>query len=185
MMIKHRILIGILWSLLFNLSVSVAMPIAHPDFPPIRGELELKSTATATWLIFIKVYNAALYAESRAQSSRLLDDERPFSLEIRYRVSLSKAQLIEGADVALGRQHSPQQRALYQNDVAALHAFYQDVSEGDRFRLDIHPDKGLALLFNDELLYQHPNIDFARYYVGLWLAENPLSDALRSDLLDW
>jgi len=182
-MIMQRFLIGLLCSLFFSLSW--AKPIVHPDFPSTRGELELKSTATATWLIFIDVYNAALYAEPQAQAYRLLDDERPFSLEIRYQVSLSKAQLIEGADVALGRQHSQQQRALYQQDVDTLHTFYQDVTEGDRFRLDIHPDKGLALLLNDKLLYQHPSIDFARYYVGLWLADNPLSDDLRSDLLNW
>ena len=70
-------------------------------------------------------------------------------------------------------------------DVNALHGFYQDVSEGDRFRLDIEPSNGLSLFFNDELLYQNASLDFARYYVGLWLAENPLSDSLRTGLLDW
>jgi hypothetical protein len=185
MMIKRGLFIGLFCSLLLN--ISWASPVAHPDFQAKRGETELKATATATatWLVFIDVYDAGLYAEPSAQASRLLDDKRSFALEIRYKVSLSKAQLVEGADVALGRQHTEQQRALYQADVNALHGFYQDVSEGDRFRLDIDSNNGISLFFNDELRYQNTNLDFARYYVGLWLAENPLSDSLRTGLLDW
>ena len=182
-MIKHGLFLWLCYTVLFNLSW--AAPASHPDFQTVRGELKLKSTATATWLVFIDVYDAALYAEPDGQANLLLEDDRPFSLEIRYKVALSKSQLIEGADVALSRQHSKQQRSFYQNDVNKLHYYYQDVSEGDRFRLDIHPDDGLSLLFNDELLYKNANIDFARYYVGLWLAENPLSNPVREGLLDW
>jgi len=172
---EHRPLtfICVLFSLFFN--TSIAAPVSHPDFQPTRGDVELKSTATATWLAFIDVYDAALYASSSAQANRLLVDKSPFSLEIRY----------EAADVALGRQHTEEQRAKYQSDVDALHTFYQDVVEGDRFRLDINPNNGLSLFFNDGLVYQNANLNFARYYVGLWLAEEPLSDAVRLGLLDW
>lgn len=166
-------------------SSSWATTASHPDFQSTRGETELKSTATATWLAFIEVYDAALYADPETQAEQLLVADAPFSLEILYKVSLSKSQLIEGADVALGRQHTEQQRAKHQNDVDALHGFYQDVVEGDCFRLDILPNQGLALFFNDKLLYQNNSLEFARYYVGLWLAKNPLSDSVRSDLLDW
>ena len=162
-----------------------AKPVSHPDFPPTRGEIELKSTATATWLVFVDVYDIALYASPNAQSNTFLKESSPFSLEIRYKVSLSKAQLIEGADIALSRQHSERQLAQYQTNVDALHTFYRDVVEGDRFRLDISGDNGLSLFFNDELLYQNSNVAFAKYYVGLWLADNPLSDSVRESLLDW
>ena len=183
MMIIRGLCIWFFCSVLLN--ISWAGPVAHSDFQSKWGETELKATATATWLVFIDVYDAALYAEPDAQASRLLDDKRPFSLEICYKVSLTKAQLTEGADVTLGRQHTEQQRALYQADVSALHGFYQDVVEGDRFRLDIGPNNGISLFFNNELLYQNAKLDFARYYVGLWLAENPLSDSLRTGLLNW
>lgn len=164
---------------------ALATPVSHPDFQSTRGNTELRSTATATWLVFIDVYDAALYVALGGQSNTLLDGPAPFSLEIRYKVALSKAQLIEGADVALGRQHTEQQNAQYQSDVDALHEFYRDVVEGDRFRLDISDETGLALFFNDELLYENGNVAFAKYYVGLWLAENPLSDRVREGLLDW
>jgi hypothetical protein len=182
-MIKPIFFVFLCYSLLLN--ISWATPHSHPDFQSTRDDIELKSTATATWLAFIKVYDAALYAQPHAQAEEVLNDNRPFSLEILYKVSLSKSQLIEGADVALGRQHSEQQRDTYQSDVDTLHTFYQDVTEGDRFRLDITPTDGLSLFFNDELVYQNTSIDFARYYVGLWLAENPLSDRVRAGLLDW
>lgn len=159
--------------------------VSHPDFQPTRGEMTLTATATATWLVFFEVYDAALYTGANAQSDTLLSGASPFSLELRYKVPLTKAQLIEGADVALGRQHSAEQIAAFQADVDALHNFYRDVEEGDRFRLDISNDNGLTLLFNDELIHQNANVDFAKYYVGLWLAENPLSDRVREGLLDW
>ena len=183
MMIKPIFFVLLCYSLLMN--ISWAAPHSHPDFQSTRDDIELKSTATATWLAFIEVYDAALYAQPDAQAENILNGNGPFSLEILYKVSLSKSQLIEGADVALGRQHSEQQRASYQSDVDALHAFYQDVTEGDRFRLDIAPTDGLSLFFNDQLVYQNTSIDFARYYVGLWLAENPLSDRVRLGSLDW
>jgi hypothetical protein len=183
MIIKPIFFVFLCYSLLLN--ISWAAPHSHPDFQSTRDDIELKSTATATWLAFIEVYDAALYAQPDAQAENVLNGNGPFSLEILYKVSLSKSQLIEGADVALGRQHSEQQRASYQSDVDALHAFYQNVTEGDRFRLDITPTDGLSLFFNDQLVYQNTSIDFARYYVGLWLAENPLSDRVRLGLLDW
>lgn len=183
MMIKPIFFVLFCYSLLLN--ISWAATHSHPDFQSTRDDIELKSTATATWLVFIEVYEAALYAQPDAQAEQVLNGNGPFSLEIIYKVSLSKSQLIEGADVALGRQHSEQQRASYQSDVDALHDFYQDVTEGDRFRLDIAPTDGLSLFFNNELVYQNTSIDFARYYAGLWLAESPLSDHVRLGLLDW
>ncbi len=182
-MIKSNFLIGLLILLLIN--PAWATPVSHPDFQSTRGEIELKSTATATWLVFIDIYDAALYASPNADPGTLLVGDMPFSLEIHYKVSLSKAQLIEGADVALGRQHSKQQIARYKTDVDALHNYYRDVAKGDRFRLDISNDTGLALFFNGVLLYRNSDVGFAKYYVGLWLAENPLSNAVRQGLLDW
>lgn len=182
-MINTRLLVICL--MLQYLNPVWATPVSHPDFQPARGEIELKSTATATWLAFIDVYDAALYTSPDAQSGSLLEADAPFSLEIRYKVSLSKDQLIEGADVALGRQHTKQRIAAYQSEVDALHTHYRNVDEGDRFRLDISNPGGLALFFNNELLYENSDVDFALYYVGLWLAENPFSDAVREGLLDW
>jgi hypothetical protein len=182
-MVKQGLFIGLYCLMVLN--VSWAGPVSHDDFQESRGDMALKSTVTATWLAFIDVYDAALYAGTGAQASSILSDAQPFSLEIRYKVSLSKSQLIEGANVALARQHTQQQRALYQSDVDALHVFYHDVVEGDRFHLEIDPDQGISLFFNDQLRYQNASTGFARYYVGLWLAENPLSAPVRSGLLDW
>ena len=99
-MINTRFFISFL--ALLYLNPVLATPVSHPHFQPMRGEIELKSTATVTWLAFIDVYDAALYVGDGAQPTTLLEGPSPFSLELRYKVSLSKAQLIEGADVALG-----------------------------------------------------------------------------------
>jgi len=183
MMFKSFLWISITLSLLVN--AVWATPISHPNFQSTRGDSELKATATATWMTFIDVYDAALYAQADTTSDQLLTTDLPFTLEIRYKLSVKKSQLIEAAEVALTRQHDEQQLQRSQADVAALHGFYRDVEEGDRFRIGIVPDKGLSLYFNDDLVYQNSDMNFAKYYVGLWLADNPLSDKVRTALLDW
>jgi len=167
------------------MSLAHATPITHPDFQPTRDGIELKSTATAKWLAFISVYDAGLYAIASAKASEVLQRNMPISLEIRYRVDVKKEQLIEAADVALTRQHSEDVRQQFQAAVDELHHSYQDVKEGDRFRIDVKPGSGLSLYFNDQLRYQNANLDFANYYIGLWLAENPLSETVRTALLNW
>ena len=178
-----RLLLLIISSLF--MSLAQAAPIAHPDFQSTRDSLELKAAATAKWMVFVSVYDAGLYANPEAKSSDVLNKDTPITLEIRYKVGVTKAQLTEAANVALERQHSKTTNKKYQDSVAALHKFYKDVKEGDRFRLDIRPDSGLSLYFNDKLQYQNPSLDFAEYYVGLWLGENPLSDDVRDALLNW
>jgi len=167
------------------MSLAHATPFSHPDFQPTRDGIELKATATAKWMVFVSVYDAGLYAKADAKPSDVLQKDMPISLEIRYRVDVKREQLIEAADVALTRQHSTNIRQRFQASVDELHGFYQDVKEGDRFRLDVKPDTGLSLYFNDQLRYQNANLDFANYYVGLWLAEKPLSETVRTALLNW
>jgi hypothetical protein len=178
-----RVLILLVTSLF--MSLAQATPVSHPDFQPTRDGLELKATATAKWMVFVSVYDAGLYASPDAKPSDVLKKDTPITLEIRYKVGVTKAQLTEAANVALKRQNSETVNKKYQDSVTALHKFYQDVKEGDRFRLDIRPDSGLSLYFNNKLQYQNPSLDFAEYYVGLWLGENPLSDDVRDALLDW
>ncbi|MDO7596850.1 MAG: chalcone isomerase family protein [Pseudomonadota bacterium] len=170
---------------LFLMGLAQATPLIHPDFQPLRENIELKATATAKWLAFVSVYDVGLYASPNAKTSDLLHSKMPLSLEIHYRVGVKKQQLIEAAEVALARQNSEETRQKFKASVDELHHFYQDVEEGDRFRVDIKLDSGLALYFNDQLRYQNTSLDFANYYIGLWLAENPLSDKVRASLLNW
>ena len=170
---------------LFVMTLAQATPIIHPDFQPVREDVELKATATAKWLTFISVYDVGLYASPNAKTRDVLQKDIPLSLEIHYLVGVKKEQLIEAAEVALERQHSVETRQQFQTYVDELHHFYQDVEEGDRFRVDIKPDSGLSLYFNDQLRYQNASLDFANYYIGLWLADNPLSDKVRASLLNW
>lgn len=166
-------------------SLAYATAITHSDFESTRDGIELKATATAKWMAFISVYDVGLYAGADVKAVELLQTDTPISLEIRYRTKVKKEQLIEAANVALVRQHPLETRQQFQVFVDELHYFYQDVKEGDRFRIDVKPDAGLSLYFNEQLRYQNANLDFANYYLGLWLAENPLSEKVRARLLNW
>lgn len=167
------------------MSLANATPVSDPNFQPTRDGLELKATATAKWMIFVSVYDAGLYAQPDAKSSDVMQKIMPITLDIRYRVDVTKEQLTEAANVALTRQHSAETNKKFLSSVTALHGFYQNVKEGDRFRIDVRPDAGLSLYFNDQLRYQNESIEFANYYIGLWLDKNPLSDTVRKSLLNW
>lgn len=177
------VIIGLIALLALAGRVTANSPHAH--FAPQRGELSLRGTATGTWMKFIKVYDAALYAPIEARPSQVLSAPIPLVLEIRYRVDVRRDQLVEAAMTALERQHDSQSLARYERETQVLHSAYRDVTQGDRFRLELWPETGVALFFNDERVASINDAGFAAFYLGIWLGEPPLSDAVRQSLLDW
>src|SRR5690554_3469210 len=103
----HRnLLVAVGMIAMLALAGGVTANTPHPHFDTQRGELTLRGTAIGTWMRFIKVYDAALYAPADASPRQVLNVPLPLTLEIRYRVAVSKAQLIEAAMTALKRQHN-------------------------------------------------------------------------------
>ena len=164
-----------------------AQVIAAEDvrFTPGKGELELKSSATATWMRFIEVYQAALYAPHEIQAEEINTSLVPLSLELTYLTGVSKDNIIKAAEVALQRQHDTATLDKFAEQITALHQSYRDTAKGDKYRLDFDPASGVSLYFNDSLLVAFGDVSFGRLYVGIWLDEPPLSQPLRTALLDW
>ena len=174
---------ALLAALAFAVNANPAQSVS--TFVPVKGELELKSSATATWMRFIDVYEAALYAPAGVTPDDIASEALPLSLELAYLTSVSKDNIIKAADVALQRQHDPARLAQYAAQVTQLHESYRDVGKGDRYRLDLDPAKGVGLYLNDEELVYFADADFGRFYIGIWLDEPPLSQPLRTALLSW
>ena len=148
-------------------------------------DLVLKSSGTATWMRVVRVYDAALFAPSSARVEQVLQKDVPLSLKIEYLISVSADNIIKAADVALARQHSPEVLDRYSTHIQRLHQSYQSAELGDRYRLDYRPGEGITLWFNDQYLVSIDDDEFARLYVGIWLGEQPLSERLRTALLNW
>ena len=155
------------------------------EFPLQRGNLILRSTATATWMKFVDVYVAGLYAPGSSNPQQVLDGSKPLSLEIGYLVALDREKLVKAANIALARQHNEVKLSAHKQYINQLHDKYLGVKEGDRYRIDFRPGNGLKLILNDRQLAHINDDEFALLYLGIWLDEKPLSEPLRTALLDW
>jgi hypothetical protein len=152
----------------------VAEPL--PQLPTL-GE------ATARYAGLIRVYDAELRAPRDISRRELLSPEVPKCLSLRYRVSLRRDQLIEAADRTLARQLPAAALLGLREPLERWHDAYQDVDPGDRYTLCVAGGV-TQLWFNGVQTVQVEDPRFARAYLGIWLAESPLSTALRDALLE-
>ena len=164
-----------------------AMPVAANDFAErlVVGEatLSLQGEGTASYL-FWDVYDAALYAPAGATAEAIRAAEVPMSLLLEYHRDVRVADIRKATWKALDAQYEPAGRELIRPKIDAIQAAMIDVSDGDRYRLDWQPGAGrLVLRLNGETRFESGDAELARAYFGIWLAEPPLSESLRSALL--
>ena len=136
------------------------------------------------YLGLIKVYDAALYAESN-KSGLVLDGKTSLCLQLTYDVSLSVKDFVLGAETVLNRQHPPEEIARFQREIDMLHTAYRDVTKGDSYFLcyDARQQKTILRLNTTELISVSSPL-FAKLYFGIWLgAEKPIDERLREKLL--
>ena len=134
---------------------------------------------------FIKVYDAALYANTQNVGQMVMDAETSRCLKLTYDVSLAVKDFVFGAETILARQHSPEGITKLRKDIDMLHAAYRDVQKGDSYYLCYDAPRRLTTLtLNDTELVAIPSKEFAEAYFGIWLgAVQPIDEKLRNRLL--
>ncbi len=151
----------------------------------LEGEsLALSGTGVARYRIVFTVYAAGLYLPAQTQADEVLDSDTPRVLEIEYFHDISAEDIIRAADTKLAQQLPTDARSRLQPLVDEFHALYQQVSDGDRYRMAYTPGKGTQLSFNGQPVGTITGGEFAAAYFGIWLdPEDPLSRNLRNDLM--
>jgi len=134
---------------------------------------------------FIKVYDAALYANSQSGGQTVTDSETSRCLKLTYNVSLAVKDFVLGAETVLARQHSPEEIAKLRKEIDMLHRAYRDVRKGDIYYLCYDAQQRLTTLtLNDTELVSVTSAEFAEAYFGIWLgAVQPIDEKLRDRLL--
>jgi hypothetical protein len=137
------------------------------------------------YLGFIKVYDAALYADTESDSQEIMGPEISRCLKLTYDVSLSVKDFVLGAETILARQHTPEKIAELRKGIDMLHDAYRDVQKGDSYYLCYDaPGQLTTLTLNDSQLVAVPSKEFAEAYFGIWLgAVEPIDDKLRDRLM--
>lgn len=133
---------------------------------------------TARWGLF-KIYDAAFFTEADLTVQQALADNTPARLELCYARALTVENFIEGAKQGLPQALSVELAQAVQR----LHAAYQPVKQGDCYHLEYQPGQGTRLLLNGKTLVQITTPGFKALYFGIWLGAQPLSPALKRDLL--
>lgn len=144
--------------------------------------LPLRGLGLARYLFTVKVYVAALYIEERVTPDEVLSDV-PKRLELQYFQPISGPDFGRAAAEVMARNVPAAAMTALRPKIDRLHALYQDVKPGDRYSLTYLPGVGTELAHNGTTKGTIEGADFASAYFAIWLGPHPISEALKSHVL--
>lgn len=149
------------------------------------NDLRLLGEGEAYYLRFIKVYDAALYAEPEVDPQDILDTQVSKCLLLDYKVPVGKKDFVKAANTILSRQFTEDELARVQPEIKRIHDGYTDVKSGDNYSLCYNGQTGVTTLRHNGIeVVRVSSKDFARVYFSIWLGnEKPLDHKLRDNLL--
>jgi hypothetical protein len=131
----------------------------------------------------LRVYTAALYVPASATLQGTANEEIPKKLILRYHRSLSIDQFVENSEETLEKDPQLSLEAL-RPSLSRMNSLYVPVQEGDTYSISYNPKQAtMSLFFNDRLLGQITDRQFARAYFGIWLSEHSVSKDFTNELL--
>ncbi|WP_179152183.1 chalcone isomerase family protein [Chromohalobacter israelensis] len=175
---------GLSLALITTCSVGTALAEPFSQQSVVGSDaLVLQGTGTASYLLW-DVYDAALYAPAGASRAAIVNAEVPLSLVLEYQRDVSREDIRKATWSVLRKQHATTMREPLRAGIEALQDAMVDVTEGDRYRLEWDPQTPrLSLALNGNIRFVSDDMRLARTYLGIWLAEPPLSTSLREALL--
>lgn len=148
-----------------------------------ESELPLRSTHLFRYWGF-RVYSLAFYIGEEVPKGGDVLVDKPMRLVLHYHRNIARENMIEGAEKVIPRDPSNDMDSLRER-LDKVNAAYSDVSSGDEYAITHIPGEGLTIALNGEDQITVEGFDFARAYLGIWLGEYPISDALRRAMLDF
>lgn len=128
------------------------------------------------------IYQARFWSSGAADQP--LNMTTPFALELTYRRSISRDDLVDASIREIHRlglaSPDPQIMAQWQQ---AMHSAFADVSAGDRITGVFLPGQGSRFYFNDEFQHAVPDEAFAHAFFAIWLDQRTRNPRLRAQLL--
>ena len=144
--------------------------------------LTIKGVGLARYLMFFKVYVAALYLDEDLTPCRALSDV-PKRLEVSYLRPIEGPDFATAAERVLPQNVPASTIASLRPRIDQLNALYEGVKPGDRYSLTYIPGKGTELALNGMSKGIIEGADFAEAYFAIWLGPSPISEGLKSGLV--
>lgn len=168
--------------LLSSTALWASEPLQQAAFPGERAELQRKTQTVLTYL-WVDLYAVAFYAAPGVSPQDAVANMSNQRLELYYLRAIDRSDVIKAAWTTLERQQPAEKLQALRAEIEPMQANFKDIQPGDRYALDYSPEGGLVLELNGKQVYRNRNAEFARAYLGLWLAQDGLSEELRQRLL--
>jgi hypothetical protein len=155
---------------------------ARPSGISAREKDGLRRTGEGTFrYLGLKLYTAYLYLDDSHADAEKAWPKGTKRLVIHYLRDIPRKALIQAAERNLRSNLKGNYEAL-RSRIDRLHAAYNDLKKGDTYEL-AYVNGATLLYHNDRLREKIEGQDFAEAYFGIWLSKDPISGALRRDLL--
>lgn len=135
--------------------------------------------------LFFDIYVSALYLGDRSQDAeKILRDDMPMGLRLHIVSGLIdkddlKDAVKEGFENATGGNTQPIQSQIDQ----FLTLMDSEIQDGDAFNFIYHPDSGLNIFKNGQLIDAIKGLNFKRAFFGIWIGGSPVDDDLKDEML--
>jgi len=148
---------------------------SHPALP--EG---IASGPATLRVLGIQVYNARLWAPAPFNPAQW--DDAPVVLELEYLRNFSGVAIADRSIVEMRRvgMFTDEQASRWTDQ---LRRVFPDVKSGDRIAGVHHPGRGVSFLFNDRVIGEISDAEFARLFFAIWLGPNTSEPGMRRQLL--
>ena len=144
--------------------------------------LEVKGVGLLRYMVFIKVYVAALYLKQGVPAEQALSDT-PKRLEIHYFKSVRAEDFALSTREMIAKNVNSETLERLQPRIEEINALYEDIRPGDRYSLTYVVGKGTELALNGKPKGVIAGSDFASAMFSIWLGLRPLDKTLKESLL--
>ena len=168
--LKHKSLKPILFALLFGAALNAqALPWENLQ---LTGEARLK-------VLFWNVYDARLYTADGAYA----ENSYPLALQLNYLRDIDKNDLVDETRNQW-RQQGLDDHPRIETWLDELARLWKDVRKHDAITLVVDDGGRSSFYFNEQLLGQIADPEFAAYFAAIWLSDKTTSPRVRERLIN-
>jgi hypothetical protein len=150
------------------------------DLMVAETPLRLHGKAVMRWKLVMSVHASALWLPA-GQDDPLADVVKVF--ELHYFHDIAAADFRTATEESLASSADAATIAALRPRIARFNALYQDIKDGQRYRLTYRPGIGTELAKDGVRLGTIEGADFAAAIFGIWLGPKAISSGFRDRML--
>ncbi len=154
------------------------------DRVSVAGQSLVLNGAGIREKFFFDIYVVALYLPNKAQDAhKILGADQPWRVIMHFLYSeVDREKLDKGWDEGFEDNAGSKMNQLRER-LQKFKGMFRDLHKGDEVVLDYEPGKGVTVRINGKREGVVQGADFARVLLSVWIGEEPVTKAVKRDLL--